>query len=132
MNRAFHIAIVLAVAVHMVFGCCLHHAHADGERSGAVETFCPNCHESVEPGESCDHSTQHQGCDGDRCVFTRRDSNEAPDSSIGHGWLNPVCVSLGTGAFGAGTLRGIGRVDSGLGKVGAPIALHLLNQVLLL
>ena len=136
MNRAFHIAIVLVVAAHMLCGCCLHHAHAYGGRSDvkalSVEASCPCHHGSAEPGQSCDHTSQHQPCDGDRCVFTRRDLNDAPDVSIGHGSLNPLCVSPGTGTSGTGTLGGIDRVNASLGKLGSPIPLHLLNQALLL
>jgi len=131
MNRAFHIGIVLAVAVHMLCGCCFHHAHAYGGPSDTkaltVETSCPCHHGSTEPGQFCDHTSQHQQCHENRCVFTRPDSNDAPDLSIDHGCLNPVCVSPGTAM-----LSGIDRVDSRLGNLGEPIPLHLLNQALLL
>lgn len=131
MNRAFHTGMTLAVVAHMVFGCCLHHAHASGEPSDtkalAVEASSPCRHGSAGPDQSRDHTSPHQQCGGDRCVFTRPDPNDAPDLSIGHGYLNPVCVSPGIP-----TLGGIDRVDSRLGNLGEPIPLHLLNQALLL
>jgi len=132
MNRAFQIGIMLAVAIHMVGGCCLHHAHAHGGLSDtkgfAARASCP-CHHrgSVETDGCCDHPSQPQQCDGHKCVFTRPDPSDAPDLSIGHGCLNPVCVSPGLP-----TLRGIDRGDSRLGEPGQPIPLHLLNQVLLI
>ncbi len=131
MNRAFHIWIVLAVAAHMLCGCCLHHAHAYGAPSdpepSAVEASCPCDHESPGAGQSCDNTSQHQPCDGERCVFTRPDTNSFPDLSIGSDGLDRVYISPCIL-----TPSGIARVDSSLGKMGAPIALHLLNQVILL
>jgi len=131
MNRALHIGTVLAVALHMLCGCCLHHPHAYGRlfdtKAPAVEAPCPSHHGSAEPDLCCDSSSQQQRCHGNRCVFTRPDSNDALDLSIGHGCLNPVCVSPGTA-----TLGRIDRVDSSLDNLGEPIPLHLLNQALLL
>ncbi len=98
MNRVFHIGIVLAVAVHMLCGCCLHHAHAHGGRSNtrvsAVETGCCQHHDGSQHeranarGSSAsgnvalalvppDGSSDHQHCDGAHCVFTRPDSNDS-------------------------------------------------------
>lgn len=131
MNRAFQIGIMLAVAVHMVCGCCLHHVHAYGGLSDTkalvARVSCP-CHhrESGAPDPCCDHPSQPQQCDGDTCVFTRPDASDPPDSSTGHGCLNPVCVSPGNP-----TLRGIDRADSSLGELAPQTPLHLRNQVLL-
>ena len=132
MNRASHIGIVLAAVAHMLCGCCLHHVHASGPRTDlplSVDATrpCDEHHGHQHEGQFCDHSSEHHQCDGGRCVFTRADSDDTPDLSIGHGCLNPVCVLPGTSA-----LRGIDRVDSSLGEPGALIPLHLLNQALLL
>lgn len=131
MNRTVHMGIVLAVVVHMAAGCCLHHAHAHGRSSGrkalAVEASCPRHHGSGGPDRSCHHPSHPKQCDEDKCVFARPDSDDTPDLSIGHGCLNPVCVSPGLS-----TLSGIDRADSSLGELRPPIPLHLLNQVLLI
>jgi hypothetical protein len=135
MNRTLHIATVVAVAAHMLCGCAFHHAYDCGGScdtrslavSFGVEASCPCHHASAGPRHSCDHPSQHQPCDEERCVFARPDSDDTPDLSIGHTAPNPVCVSPGLPALG-----GADRVDSILGEPGPPIPLHLLNQVLLI
>ena len=131
MNRAFHTGIVLALVIHMLYGCCVHHAHAHGGPSEtkalAIEASCACHHAIAGPGQACDDTSQHQACGGDRCVFTRPDSDDAPDLSIGHGCLDPVCVSPGIAM-----LSVIDRVDSSLDNLGEPVPLHLLNQAFLL
>jgi len=131
MNCAFHIVVVLAVALHALCGCCVHHAHARGGPSDTkaltVKASCKCHHGCVGPDQSCDHTLQQQQCDEVRCVFTRPDSNNAPDLSIGHGCVNPVCVLPGIS-----TLSGIDEVDSSPENPGEPIPLHLLNQAILL
>lgn len=131
MSRALHMGVTFVVSVHMVLGCCFHHAHTFAlpvdTQALSVEGRCPDHRGNAEPGRSCEGPSQRQLCDGDRCVFTRPDSNDAPDWAVGHDGLNPVCLSPQVPAPG-----GIDRVASSLGERAAALPLHLLNQALLL
>ncbi|MGM0491119.1 MAG: hypothetical protein ACQESR_30705, partial [Planctomycetota bacterium] len=88
MNRLVHIGIMAAIAVHMVCGCCWHHAHA----SHAPLDSALASARAVEPTSPCDgHDHQHerrpsepassdsesheQGCGEEPCTFIRQGSS---------------------------------------------------------
>ncbi len=79
MYRVFHTGVVLAVAVHMLCGCCLHHAHAHGVRSdarvSAVETGC--CHHG-------DHSHKQADAHGPYAGYPYAGHPGAGHSGAGH------------------------------------------------
>ena len=93
MNRAIHIAIVLAVAVHMVFGCCSHHAHASGPGDVLPLSLGATCpcenHGHQHENQPFDHDSNHHGCDEGPCTFTRPDSSE-----LGNSVGNLQCLPL--------------------------------------
>lgn len=131
MNRALHIGIVLAVAAHMVFGCCLHHAHGATSRSDdpvSVDATCPCEHHGHQhEGQPSDHRSGDQKCDGSKCVFTLPESGSAAQLTVGLDCLSCICI--------APTLPGMNRIDSVdtlLHQCSPPVSLHLLNRVLLI
>jgi hypothetical protein len=132
MNRAFHAVAMLAVAGHMLFGCCLHHAHALGSPADlpvSVNAVCPceHHHGHQQEPQPRDEGGNPQGCDEAPCAFTRPDSSESGDVSGGL-----PCLSLVSCLPSLPTPAGTYVVDSVSSRFGAPIPLHLLNQALLL
>lgn len=129
MNRAFHIGIMLAVAVHMVFGCCSHHAHGSHPADSAyVAKPCECAHHGHEgAGEPADHRPGDRGCDDNHCVFTVPESSDASQAAIGADGVSFICVvPIMPG------LNGIDSVDTIPHHCNPPVPLHLLNQVLLI
>lgn len=129
MNRAFHIGIGLTLAVHMVFGCCSHHAHGSRPASSpSVENSCDCDHHEHKPGgEPGNHRSGDQGCDGDQCVFTLPNSGNASQVTIGADCL-PLIHVVPT----LPGMNGIDTLDRTPPHCGSPIPLHLMNQALLL
>jgi hypothetical protein len=131
MNRAFHIGIVLAVAAHMVCGCCLHHAHGSTSQSDdpvSVDSICPCEHHGHQhEGQPSDHRSGDQECDGSKCVFTLPGSGNSSPVTIGGDFLPFIYVEPILPG-----MNGIDSVDTVPHHCGPPIPLHLLNQVLLI
>jgi hypothetical protein len=76
--------ILTSFVVHVLFGCCLHHTHGHEQHAPAVvaETVSDcACHQHSRP---CQDSAEHQcpadDCKGDRCVFTRAETESAGQS----------------------------------------------------
>lgn len=129
MSRVLRFGIMLTVAVHMVLGCCLHHAHGSHPAdSPSVEDSCGCGHHGHEEGtEPSDHQSSDHGCDGDQCVFTLPESGSAAQLTVGLDCLPCICVAPTLPG-----MNGIDSVDTRLHQCGPPIPLHLLNQVLLI
>jgi hypothetical protein len=131
-NRAFHIGIMVAVAVHMVCGCCWHHAHAAGYLAGSpslVEAAgCPCGHHGHQhQSQACDHESEEHGCNEGSCIFTRPDSSESSDLLAG--LQSRALISC---LQASPTLSGVDTVYPTPSRFAAAIPLHLLNQVLLI
>ncbi len=143
MHRVVYILTFTALSVHILFGCCLHHAHtfdAAHESQGlvtAVSCTCsahghgekegPDKQDGHEQDGHHDRDSHHRHCDGGTCVFMRADSVDAPDLSIGQNSLATASVSAcpaSTSCF--------QRADARLEWVGAAIPIHLANQAFLL
>jgi len=131
MNRAFHFGAVLTVAVHMVFGCCLHHAHASGRQvdlPDSVDAACPCEHHGHQhERQPCDHSNGPEGCDEGQCTFIRPDSPGNSDLLAGF-----QCLPLISCLPPLPMLSETDTAELAPSRLGAPIPLHLLNQVLLI
>jgi len=131
MYRALHIGVMLAVSVHMVLGCCLHHAHAWGPRIDlplSVDAACPcERHGHLHEGQPGDHDDKQRGCDEAPCTFTRPGSSGDGDLLAGL-----QCLPLISCLPPLSALSGIDTADLAPGRFGASIPLHLLNQALLL
>ena len=82
MNTLMTLATSVAVLLHMLLGCCAHHAGgADGHRCVHEEaTHCClvslHCDDAAaDSGSGCEHSAPEShlpspGCDGPQCVFS--------------------------------------------------------------
>ena len=133
MNRVLHMAIALAVAAHIVFGCCWHHAHTDGSTGdplvGVGSTGCPCDHDGHrQESGTCDHDhNKEHGCARHSCIFTRSD---APDATDLFAALQDDVPVLQLPAIAASRWNiALDRISSR----SAPSApLYLLNQVLLI
>ena len=131
MNRAFHFGAVLAVAVHMVFGCCVHHVHASGTEADlppSIDATCPcEDHGHQHEGQPCDDGDHHEGCEVGPCTFTRPDSFGISNLLAGFQCL-PTVLCLPPLA----APSGVDTASAALSGLSAPIPLFLLNQVLLI
>ncbi|MBN2295261.1 MAG: hypothetical protein JXM70_22715 [Pirellulales bacterium] len=143
MRRVVDILTFTALSVHILFGCCLHHAHKfDGafeSEALAVKPACTCSSHSHGENEGThkprgqqeqgqpDHDSQHKHCDGDTCVFMRADSVNGSDPLDGQNLFATVTVPecpVSSGNFEI--------VDMGLKRLGVSIPIHLANQALLL
>jgi hypothetical protein len=129
MNRTFHFGIILAVSVHMLCGCCLHHAH--GSQPVNSEQVVNSCacenHGHERSSNPCDHRSGNHGCGGDQCVFTISELDSASQAATDLNCLPFIGV--------VSILPEMDRsdaVDAIPHYCGPPIPLHLLNQVLLI
>jgi len=131
MYRVFQNVVLFAVSLHMVLGCCVHHAHSRPLASGdepICESTCPHHHgHDEESRDPCDHRSGGHGCEHGRCVFTRAESDGAPQFLVRAHCL-PVLGLVPCQP----TLNGVEAVDLAIHSRCQPIPLHLLNQALLL
>ncbi len=131
MNRSFRIAFLVAVTVHLTFGCCLHHAHATGADVDSGPTVEASC--------GCEHHAQHhdghpgkddgsrEPCDEGACEFTR------PDTTASSDFLDSLqCFSLVLDLPSPPSHRCVGRSGSDSTRFIESVSLHVLNQAFLL
>jgi hypothetical protein len=135
MYRLLHTAAMAAVLAHMVFGCCLHHAHA--QRAGSGMSMADHAdrlrdHPADAPHAAdccCDRhqeSPDHEGCGGRDCFFVKPDdcsSDDLPTAS--DSGLPPAPIAANAGEFPRAVCRQAGNLRL------LPVRLHLVNQVLL-
>ncbi len=132
MNRMLHIAICLAVATHMVFGCCWHHAHAAesfGPQPTAVESRGCGCdHHAAGPHhQTCDHDGHDRTCHEKTCDFTRSDAPEGRDLLVG---LQDIAWTMAVPALSSEPWYV--TVDWVPSPIATSVPLYLINQVLLI
>ncbi len=149
MHRVFHAATWLAVLAHMLFGCCLHHVHADHALSG--EAGAPACDGRDAHGSGSDVHHGGRCCDHEPPAGGRCCHHEAPASDpCGDGpcvFVLPVNPSfedlwpLGGGPCSVGcVIDGAAQPEAALAATvrarraqsAEPVRPHLANQVLLL
>jgi hypothetical protein len=137
MHRAVHSVAVVVVVLHVIGGCCWHHAHAE----------CVGGPEELAPSEACapwerhgghDHDAVHRerpcghphGCQTGPCVFVVLETGR-PDPSLPGGGP-PTHILPASLVFPCSSSR-IACVDaSSSGHLALSCRLHLLNRVLLL
>jgi len=133
MSRLFRILTAVVFAVHLMVGCCAHHAHACDSQDqsppaqGAVTTD-GQCHESPDSGEGAGHPHGPQDCQGDKCSFV------LPSQPANNSFVQPlqafVIVLLTDQSFFVGT--GSEQCFFATGWLLLPVRLHLANQVMLI
>ena len=130
MAKLCRIVTAAVFAIHMIVGCCTHHAHAceghglSSSAEGAAEGQCPD-----PDGHACpaDHS-QHgpHGCQGGKCsTIVQAVSNfyGQPVQSLAMPLLEDRSAPDGVGPD---------QHFSSSGRLLLPVRLHLANQVLLI
>ena len=136
MHRFLHTLAMAAVLVHMVCGCCWHHAHAAEHQEEEEEAHahrgsaCIGHDHAVQRG-SCTHhdeSLPHgDGCEEDACDFVRTDRDTSLEFSLG-AHLPAVPASEAIAAF----LLNPDAACAALPDPSPPDRLHLVHQALLL
>jgi len=131
MNRLLHVVTIVAMAVHALGGCCVHHAHAESlspDASATIETACPcEYHGHSGQDEPAENPGDHGGCDEGPCTFLRPDAPTANELLTGLGGLPPISSWL--------TSPRPSRLAAAsivLDRAGPLIPRHLLLQVLLI
>jgi hypothetical protein len=122
------------LAMHTVFGCCWHHAHAStpqGKSLPSVESS--ESHGVAHADDGCERSTGgcgHHGnhnCHGSKCVFTSSAKTGSPQFSLR---LSPQSVVAP-----ASTVPNVTRVQKPAfspDELLPPLRLHLIERVLLI
>ncbi|MGM0489944.1 MAG: hypothetical protein ACQESR_24705, partial [Planctomycetota bacterium] len=128
--------IMAAIAVHMVCGCCWHHAHASHaplDSARAVEPTCPcdgygHQHEGrpSDPAGS-DSGSHEQGCDEGPCTFIRQGSSDSSDVLV-----DVYCIPLNARFTSLSAFSGMDTRNLDFGCFDEPVPLHLRHQVLLI
>ena len=134
MYRLVRALALAAVLVHITFGCCVHHAHAESVLGdGECAAGAGGCGE--EHGDDHDRACPHRQepsrgcCDRQPCSFVRPEVGGVLGVSIERHLLS-VAASL-TGTAGAASRSTIDAIDLRRVVRSEPVRLHLLNQVLL-
>jgi len=134
MSRLFRILTAVVFAVHLMVGCCWHHAHACDSQDhsppaqGAVTTD-GQCHESPDSGAGADHPNHGpQDCQGSHCSFV---SSNNPNS---YSLVQPSQAFVTVLLTGQPSLVGTGSEQHcfATGRLLLSVRLYLVNQVLLI
>jgi hypothetical protein len=131
MARLCRILTAVLLAVHLMVGCCAHHAHAcDGQVHSPLDQGdatpdgeCPDGHSNT-----ADHSHHgSQDCQGGKCTFVLRGQTNhsfiQPMQALAVPLLDDLCAQPGIAA---------GQRVFSQGRFSLPVRLHLANQVLLI
>ena len=126
MSRLFRILTAVVFVVHLMVGCCRHHAHAC-ESEGHVQPAHEQCPDSHDSGADHSHRGPH-GCHEGQCTFVASispssDSLVLPSQAFVTALLNdrPSLVGAGYEPHGFPT-----------GGLLLSVRLYLVNQVLLI
>lgn len=135
MQRAVHIVSTLAVLLHILGGCCLHHAHgADPHREAnspgcTARHGCCGCRGNEPAGTPDDTSSHGRHCEMNCCTFV------VPGSSSAGPVAAPECA---VGLAALPTLAGqlpkvlLAVAVEACHPPGSRLRLHLLKRVLLI
>ena len=121
-----------SVVLHMLLGCCLHHAHGDCsvvERGNDTsESACPcHPHDHENDGTPPEPRPGRHECEDSQCVFTRIESRGSAEvAGALTCWVSPGNVAAISLTEPSGDRPDFFHIR------GTPLRLHLLNRVLLL
>ena len=127
MHRVVRSLALVSVLVHMVCGCCSHHAHAQSPDCCRQSAHAPDLCLGAEHDE---HGPEPCSDERAECVFVVPKSGAAAGLSV-FATVQPTVTagSLCRAVFSEADVRRHGPRRIGLGP---PVRAHLLNQVLLL
>lgn len=132
MNGLIRILTAATLTVHLMVGCCAHHAHACGSQVHsplAQGTATPDgqCPSSSDSGADHANHGPHD-CQGSKCSFV---SSSSPDSNS---FSQPFQASVTLLLDDQHPLVGTGSEQhfSATGWLLLPVRLHLANQVMLI
>jgi hypothetical protein len=126
MFKLFRILTAVVFAVHIMVGCCWHHAHACESKDDVQPTYgqCPDSHAS---GADNSHRGP-QDCQGSQCSFV---SSISPNSHLlvqpSQAFV-PVLLTDQPSLVGAGSKQHCFAT----GRLLPSVRLYLVNQVLLI
>ena len=123
------------LVVHLVVGCCAHHAHdcpqtCDARHSQGMghDAGAPcDAHSSDEPGQTTDHHHGTNECQGAKCSYLR-----TANDTIAKAFLQPRLAHVTPMLADDSALVGVFSEQHTLasGRLLLPVRLHLANQVL--
>jgi hypothetical protein len=135
MGEFYRILTAAMLAVHLMVGCCWHHAHACDAKDCSSRAHHDASHDRGQCPESGDGHSHHgpQNCQGERCSYL------APTISLNQTVSNSLTLSFQTvfvalpddrlPLVGFGPDRQFSLTS---GRLLLPVRLHLANQVLLI
>ena len=124
------------LVVHLVVGCCVHHAHDcpqtcdAGHSEGMGDEGAPcDGHSHGEQGQTTDHHHGTDECQGVKCAYVR-----TANDTIAKVLLQPRLVHVTPVLDEDSVLQGVFSEQHTLnsGRLLLPVRLHLANQVLLI
>lgn len=133
MNRIVHNLTLAAVLVHMVCGCCWHHAHGadhhavDHHSAHAADGPCQDHDPAVCGGSEQGSAPRGAPCRGGTCDFVRTE----PDGSCLPCLESPADAKASAADLTASSLACHGDTAAAT-PAGSPLRLHLAIQKLLL
>jgi hypothetical protein len=135
MGEFYRILTAAMLAVHLMVGCCSHHAHACDNKDRPSLAHSDASHDGDQCPESGDDYSHHgpQNCQGERCSYL------APTVSPNQTVSDSLTLSFQTVFMALPDdqlpLVGFGpeqQLSLAAGRLLLPVRLHLANQVLLI
>ena len=129
MSRLLRILTAVVLTVHLMVGCCVHHAHAcesEGHSPPIQGLNAPHSDCDDSPCNGSDHGPQK--CDGQKCSFVR--SSPILNYLLTKPFQGFVIPLLGKTLSLAGIVSEQHFLTTG--RLLLPVRLHLANQVLLI
>ncbi len=125
------------LVVHLLVGCCAHHAHdcrqaCDARHAQGMghDAGAPcDGHSSGEPGQTTDHHHGSDECQGGKCSYLR-----TANDTLAKAFLQPRLTHVTPILADDSALVGVFSEQPALasGRLLLPVRLHLANQVLLI
>jgi hypothetical protein len=129
MSNFLRLFTALVLSVHLVMGCCVHHAHGcesmddSPPQTASLETQC--C-ESSNDSDHGDHGSTK--CEGDKCSFL---ASSLTPQKLHSGPQPSFAVAIVTEPLSSTVLHSAPNFFT-TGRLLLPVRLHLANQVLLI
>ena len=123
------VLIAATLVIHLLVGCCSHHAHACDNKDCPSPTHSDATHDGQCSDSGSDHSHHGpQDCEGTKCSFV------SPSRSVSDSFVLPLQPFFAAMLDNQLPQVGAGREHYSLasGRLQLPVRLHLAYQVLLI